>query len=252
MDFGAETGGKGALREIKAESSLTARVRESIREAIIEGDLEPGSLHSVKSLADIFKVSRTPVREALIDLAGADMVEFERNRGVRILETSVHDLEEILVLRILLEVPATHRAAGRIDAEGLEELRQELDAMADAAANGDEATMMQHDRRFHELINTASGNSRLTEYVDSLRDLILTRGVSTVDNTRSLPEIVAEHEGIIAALAAGDADAAATEMKRHLVNTASLLLEQEGGRSSSLSLGWEDLVAGRPTHDPLD
>ena len=244
MSINADTGSKGSLREIKAESSLTARVRESIREAIIDGSLEPGSLHSVKSLADIFKVSRTPVREALIDLAGADMVEFERNRGVRILETSVHDLEEILVLRILLEVPATHRAAERIDADGLSALRQELDAMVEAAENGDEPTMMQHDRRFHELINTASGNSRLTESVDSLRDLIVSRGVSTVDSTRSLPEIVAEHEGILAALASGDADAAATAMKQHLVNTASLLLQQEGGRSTSLSLGWEGLVVG--------
>jgi len=240
----ADTETRGSLREIKAESSLTARVRESIREAIIDGSLEPGSLHSVKSLADIFKVSRTPVREALIDLAGADMVEFERNRGVRILETSVHDLEEILVLRILLEVPATYRAAEQIDEAGLEELRQELDAMTEAAENGDEPTMMQHDRRFHELINTASGNSRLTEYVDSLRDLILTRGVSTVDSTRSLPEIVAEHEGIISAIASGDGDAAAAAMKQHLVSTASLLLEQEGGRSKSLSLGWEGLVTG--------
>ena len=244
MTTRTETEGRGSLQEIKAESSLTARVRDSIREAIIDGSLEPGSLHSVKSLADIFKVSRTPVREALIDLAGADMVEFERNRGVRILETSVHDLEEILVLRILLEVPATHRAAQRIDAAGLDELRQEMEAMVEAAGEGDEPTLMQHDRRFHELINTASGNTRLTEYVDSLRDLILTRGVSTVDNTRSLSEIVAEHEVIVAALASGDADAAASAMKQHLVNTASLLLQQEGGRSSSLSLGWEDLVAG--------
>jgi DNA-binding GntR family transcriptional regulator len=244
MNISAAPAGKGSLREIKAESSLTARVRESIREAILDGSLEPGSLHSVQSLADIFKVSRTPVREALIDLAGADMVEFERNRGVRILETSVHDLEEILIIRILLEVPATHRAARRIDADGLSALRQELDAMIEAAGNGDEPTHMQHDRRFHELINTASGNTRLTEYVDSLRDLILTRGVSTVDSTRSLPEIVAEHEVILTALAAGDADRAATAMKQHLVNTASLLLEQEGGRSSSLSFGWEDLVVG--------
>lgn len=244
MKVGTETEPRSSLREIKAESSLTAKVRESIREAIIDGSLEPGSLHSVQSLADIFKVSRTPVREALIDLASADMVEFERNRGVRILETSVHDLEEILVLRILLEVPATYRAAEHIDAEGLDGLRQELDAMSDAAESGDEPTMMQHDRRFHELINTASGNSRLTEYVDSLRDLILTRGVSTVDSTRSLGEIVAEHEGILSALASGDADAAAAAMKSHLVNTASLLLQQEGGRSSSLSLGWEGLVTG--------
>ena len=116
--------------------------------------------------------------------------------------------------------------------------------MVEAAENGDEPTMMQHDRRFHELINTASGNSRLTEYVDSLRDLILTRGVSTVDNTRSLTEIVDEHEGILTAIASGDGEAAAAAMKEHLVNTASLLLQQEGGRSSSLSLGWERLVAG--------
>ena len=234
----------GGLREIKAESSITDRVRDSIRQAIIDGELAPGSLHSVQSLANIFKVSRTPVREALIDLAGADMVEFERNRGVRILQTSVHDLEEILVLRILLEVPAAYRAASQIDEEGLEALRMELDTMTEAARIGDEPTMMHHDRRFHEIINAASGNARLAEYVDSLRDLILTRGVSTVDTTRSLDEIVMEHQAILAGLESGDGDSAARMMKEHLVNTSALLLQQEGGRDSALSLGWEGLVVG--------
>ncbi len=234
----------GVLGEIKVEPNLTDRVRDSIREAIIDGQLAPGSLHSVQSLADVFKVSRTPVREALIDLAGADMVEFEKNRGVRILQTSVHDLEEILVLRILLEVPATFRAATLIDDARLAELKAELKTMARAAKAKDEATMMHHDRRFHELINGASGNSRLTEYVDSLRDLILTRGVSTVDNTRSLKEIVSEHQAILGGLEKGDAEVASRAMKVHLVNTSSLLLEQEGGRDSALGLGWEELVVG--------
>ena len=233
-----------ALQEIKAETSLTDRVRDSIRQAIIDGQLAPGSLHSVQTLADIFKVSRTPVREALIDLAGAGMVEFERNRGVRILETSVHDLEEILVLRILLEVPASFRAASQLDDEGLRLIRAELKSMNRAAKAGDEATMMKHDRVFHELINSASGNSRLSEYVDSLRDLILTRGVSTVDRTRSLKDIVAEHKAIFDALESRDPEAAAAAMKAHLVNTSALLLEQEGGRDSAVGLGWEDLVVG--------
>jgi DNA-binding GntR family transcriptional regulator len=233
-----------ALREIRAESSLTDRARDSIRQAIIDGQLAPGSLHSVQTLADIFKVSRTPVREALIDLASAGMVEFERNRGVRILETSVHDLEEILMLRILLEVPASYRAATQIDDEGLRLLRAELKAMRAAAKAGDEPTMMLHDRTFHELINSASGNTRLTGYVDSLRDLILARGVSTVDRTRSLKEIVAEHKEVLTAIEARDPEAAAAAMKAHLVNTAALLLEQEGGRDSAAGLGWEDLVVG--------
>ncbi len=234
------------LKEIKAESSLTDRVRDSIRQAIIDGQLAPGSLHSVQTLADIFKVSRTPVREALIDLAGAGMVEFERNRGVRILETSVHDLEEILVLRILLEVPAAYKAASQIGDEGLKLLRAEMKRMSKAAKAGDEPEMMLHDRVFHELINGASGNARLADYVNSLRDLILTRGVSTVDRTRSLKDIVAEHRAVLGALEARDPDAAAAAMKSHLVNTSALLLEQEGGRDSAVGLGWEDLVVGTP------
>jgi DNA-binding GntR family transcriptional regulator len=234
----------GPLQEIRAESSLTDRVRDSIRQAIIDGQLAPGSLHSVQSLADIFKVSRTPVREALIDLTSAGMVEFERNRGVRILETSVHDLEEILMLRILLEVPATFRAASQFDEEGLRLLRAELKAMKAAAKADDEPTMMHHDRVFHELINSTSGNSRLTLYVDSLRDLILTRGVSTVKRTRTLKDIVAEHGEILEALEGGDPEAAAAAMKSHLVNTAALRREQEGGRDSAVELGWEGLVVG--------
>ncbi|MCL4286485.1 MAG: GntR family transcriptional regulator, partial [Thermoleophilia bacterium] len=164
------------MQEIKADPSITDRVRDSIREAIIDGRLAPGSLHSVQSLASSFGVSRTPVREALIDLEGRGMVRFERNRGVRILQTSIHDLEEILSLRILLEVPAAYRAAEQATEETATELSDELMAMRKAARERDERTMMEHDRRFHEIINEASGNSRLAVYVDSLRDLILTRG----------------------------------------------------------------------------
>lgn len=238
------------MQELKPESSLTAKARESIRAAIISGQLEPGSLHSVQSLATVFNVSRTPVREALIDLAGAGMVEFERNRGVRILQTSIQDLEEILVMRVLLEVPAAWRAAGLITPTDLDRLRTALTAMETAAEADDEAGMMAEDRRFHEIINRASGNSRLAVYVDSLRDLILTRGVSTVDRTRSLKEVVAEHHGILDAIAGGDAEAAASAMKRHLVSTASLLLHQEAGRDFAAGLGWEDLVIGENVKQP--
>lgn len=235
---------EGPLQEIRVESSITHRVRESIREAIIDGRLAPGSLHSVQTLATAFAVSRTPVREALIDLAGAGMVEFERNRGVRILQTSIHDLEEILSLRLLLEVPAAHRAAAQASDEVIAALREELAAMKAAAKGDDEAVTMVHDRRFHELINEASGNSRLAKYVDTLRDLILTRGVSTVGRSRDLPAIIDEHTAVLEAIEAHDAEAAARAMKQHICNTASLLLKQEGGQESEPELRWANLVVG--------
>jgi DNA-binding GntR family transcriptional regulator len=234
---------EAVLEEIKADPSITDRVRESILGAIVEGRLQPGSLHSVQTLANAFGVSRTPVREALIDLSGQGVVKFERNRGVRILQTSVHDLEEILALRLLLEVPATHRAVENESPGLVEGLKGELAQMEAAAAAGDEMTMMRHDRRFHELINEASGNARLASYVDGLRDLVLTRGVSTVGRSRDLPEIVAEHTAVIEAIEAGDPDAAAARMKEHLVNTGRLLLAQESGGLDP-GLSWADLVTG--------
>lgn len=238
-----EKSSENVLAEIKADRSITDQARESILGAIVEGRLQPGSLHSVQTLATAFGVSRTPVREALIDLSGQGVVKFERNRGVRILQTSVHDLEEIVALRLLLEVPATHRAVENAGPELVAALKAELAAMEAAAGADDEMTMMRHDRRFHELINEASGNTRLAAYVDSLRDLVLTRGVSTVGRSRQLPEIVAEHTAVIEAIEAGDAAAAAAAMKEHLVNTGRLLLVQESGGLDP-NLGWADLVAG--------
>jgi DNA-binding GntR family transcriptional regulator len=69
----------------------------------VDGRLEAGERYSVAQLAERFGVSRTPVREALLVLERQGVVRFERNRGVRVLETTAHDLEEVFALRLLLE-----------------------------------------------------------------------------------------------------------------------------------------------------
>ena len=91
-------------------STLTTRALEALRAAIVDGRLVAGERYSVAQLAERFGVSRTPVREALLVLERQGVVRFERNRGVRVLETTAHDLEEVFALRLLLEVPATRRA----------------------------------------------------------------------------------------------------------------------------------------------
>jgi DNA-binding GntR family transcriptional regulator len=96
------------------------------------------------------------------------MVRFERNRGVRVLQTMLHDLEEVFALRLLPEVPATRRACRQIDETGRRELRKLYQAMEKAARTDDEYRMWEHDRRFHLVLLQASGNLRLAEYVDGL------------------------------------------------------------------------------------
>lgn len=162
------------------------------------------------------------------------LVRFERNRGVRVLETSAHDLQEIFSLRLLLEVPAMRRACDVLADEDHHALARELDAMRARALDGDEAVFMAHDERFHEIVLRASGNRRLVEIVRQLRGLVRFRGASTVGRSRDLHAIVAEHERIEDRLRARDAEGAAAAMREHLLTTGGLLLAQDAAPVDAL------------------
>ena len=229
------------MRQVRQTDTVNAQVLDALRAAVITGELPPGTLHSVQALATQLGVSRTPVREALIKLAQQGMVRFERNRGVRVLQTSLHDLEEVFALRLLLEVPATRRACQQIDGAGRRELRKLYQSMERCARSGDEFRMWEHDRRFHRVLLQASGNLRLAEYVDGLRDMVLRRGVSTAGHSRNLDEIVAEHREVLERIDAGDPAGAAEAMRRHVLHTAELLIAQEAGAPPGgvdVDLGW--------------
>ena len=79
------------------------------------------------------------------------------------------------------------------------------------------------------MLLAASGNRRLADYVDSLRDMVLVQGVTTAGRARSLAAIVAEHEAIFERVEAGDADGAAAAVGAHIEHTARLLIAQEQG-----------------------
>jgi len=228
------------LAPIGAERpSLTSEVRARLKRAIVSGQLAPGSLHSVAELAHVLGVSRTPVREALIELASQNMVKFERNRGIRILRTSLHDLEEVFTLRLLLEVPAARQAARRAGPETHRTLSRALSQMERSARADDEARFMDHDRALHRAILEAAGNMRLAAYVDTLRDLVLAKGASTANVSRGLDDIVSEHTGIVEALLRHDAEAAAAAMRSHIITTGRLLIAQEGGDPTQATFVWE-------------
>ncbi|WP_197320896.1 GntR family transcriptional regulator [Saccharomonospora sp. NB11] len=233
------------MRQIDTDRNLARTILDELRGAIVSGELVPGTLYSVHDLAARLGVSRTPVREALIQLAERGMVRFERNRGIRVLQTSLHDLEEVFAMRLLLEVPATFRATSQRTPGLAEQLATHLDAMRRAERERDESAFMAADRKFHEAINVASGNLRLARYVDSLRDMVFLRGSSTVDRSRSLADILAEHEAIADLVAAGKPGEAAEAMREHLLTTARLIIAQESaesGESVHVSYDWTRLT----------
>ncbi len=229
------------MQSSRGGATLTEQVVATIREAILNGKLEPGTLYSVYRMADEIGISRTPVREALLRLADAGMVRFERNRGFRVLRTSVRELQEVFQLRLLLEVPAAYRAAHLADEELRVKVRKELAAMQSAAIGHDENLFMAHDRALHELVLAASQNNKLVNSVRDLRFITMTLGASTVDRSRTLSDIADEHRPLVDAIENRDPNAAATAMHHHIVHTGQLLLEQlikDGRDSSGLDPKW--------------
>ena len=209
-----------------AKVSTTDRVHALLREEIVTGVLAGGTLHSIYALAARLGVSRTPVRDAVLRLADAGMVTIERNRGVRIRGLAVHDIREVFEARLLLEVPAAAHAARYASAELLQELDARVSALAAAAETHDAAEFNRLDRGLHRAIMLASGNHRLAEMVESLRDATQAHGVSTIDRSRSIRDVQVEHLPIVEAIRARDADAAAALMRDHLTTTALLLMRQ--------------------------
>jgi DNA-binding GntR family transcriptional regulator len=218
------------MKEIPpSRETLAGKVYESIRDAIVLGDLAPGSLQSVQKLASRLKASRTPVREALLKLADQGMVRFERNRGARVLQTTIHDLEEIFSLRLLLEVPATYRATQQIGAVELRQLRSALDAFRKAIDRASTREHLELDARFHRIIMRASGNRRLAAFIDSLRDLQMVGGFTAARKARDLNEICDDHQRICDQIVKRDPMGAAIAMRDHLAVASRLIIAQETG-----------------------
>ena len=209
-----------------AKVSATDRVHAQLREEIVSGELIGGSLHSIYGLADRLNVSRTPVRDAVLRLADAGMVTIERNRGVRIRGISVHDIREVFEARLLLEVPAAAHAARNGSDELLHQLAERLKGLTGAVQQHDEREFARLDRELHRAIVRSTGNERLAEFVETLRDTTQDHGVSTIDRSRSIREVQVEHVPIVDAIRARDADAAASLMRHHLTTTALLLMRQ--------------------------
>ena len=204
--------------------SLADAVAQAVRDGIAAGELAPGTTYSVYQLAELLGVSRSPVREGMLRLAEAGLVEIRRNRGFRVLPPTAHDVEEIVEIRLALEPPAARRAALRGTEEQHQAIRHTLDTMAHAAARDDPAAFWPADRTLHDLLLRASGNARAAAVVAQLRSTTALLGPPTTASGRTLTEIHAEHEPVVTAVLARDGATAEAAMRAHLEATGALLV----------------------------
>ncbi|MCW2952921.1 MAG: GntR family transcriptional regulator [Conexibacter sp.] len=199
--------------------SLREQAGQVIRAGIIAGELRAGEIHSANVLAERLGVSPTPVREAMLDLANAGLVEAVRNRGFRVLTPDDRDLDEIGELRLMLEVPATRTVAERASDADLAALERVLVDIEGAAEKRDLPAYLLADREFHIGLLELTGNRRLARLVDQLRDQTRLIGLKELAESGRLVASTGEHRKILEALRERDADTAEELMRVHIEHT---------------------------------
>lgn len=195
------------------------------------GQIEPGEVRSVISLAEELGVSITPVREAVMDLANQGMVEVIRNRGFRVPQLSEHDLDEIFRIRTLLEAPAMADVVQVLDGGRVPEFRALAEEITAAARERDLATFLDKDRQFHLGLLELLGNGRLVSMVAQLRDQARMQGLQKLADQGELTQSGEEHITLVDAIEAGQAERAVELMRAHLAHSRGIW----AGRSESAS-----------------
>jgi DNA-binding GntR family transcriptional regulator len=198
---------------------------ELIRQAIIDGRLNPGQRLKEEELARELGISRTPVREALLMLQAEGLIDAAPNRGATVRSHSAEDLDDLYKLRAVLEGYATRRAASRLAGEAIRGLRESCERFNGLLDEGAEmGELVKENLVFHQTILEGAGSARLTTMVRQVIELPLVYR-SYVWYSLEQQRISGHyHSQITRALEARDAERAELIMKEHIFEARDLLL----------------------------
>ncbi|MEZ0050267.1 DNA-binding GntR family transcriptional regulator [Mycobacterium sp. MAA66] len=201
-----------------------------LRQLILTGDLAPGARLGEVELAAQLGVSRTPVREALRTLSSQGLVELLPNKGARVVHWSAADLDEIYVLRAMLESHAARRATSRIERNQIAELTglcEQMEACASRGRTADLVRLSEFNSRFHSVITEAADSPRLETMLANVVQVPLAVRTFVRYNPEALSRSMSHHRELVAALDAGAPDWAASIMQSHINAARTALLTVE-------------------------
>ena len=211
------------MRRVQRTPSLRDQALGEVRNAIVTGSLEPGSLHSELSIADRLGLSRTPIREALLQLVGEGLVIFVPNRGARIVDLDPEHLAQVLQFRAAIEGCGASRMAANPNPKRLARLDAELRRQRSLLKKGDRLSWVDANADFHAILAESSENRLMTEAFDQLASHTKRLGYRMNYRTQRMKESLDEHSAIVDAIRRGDADRARTMAEEHLYITTVLM-----------------------------
>lgn len=205
----------------KSSSSASAvshsqRIQQALEAEIFSGKLPPGARLDEVELAARFRVSRTPVREALRHLASSGLIQMRSRQPAQVVELSAHKLVEMFQVMAELEGLCARLAARRITPEQVSALHALHNELAELAGTDRVDDFYEVNRRFHELIYEASQNEFLAEQTRALRNRIGAYRRLVTHRPSRRAATLHEHAEVLRCIVAGDEQAAAAAMRDHV------------------------------------
>lgn len=204
--------------------SLSEGAYSEIRQALVQGDFEPGQRLSEPELALRFSTSRSPIREALGRLGHEGFLERMPNGRVRVRALDISELEQLYVVRANVEGLAARLAAPRLRTIDLEQMEKAQEEMERSIKKSDAVGAITAGQAFHDLLVRECGNQPLIEVLSGLRAKISRFRAVVASLGDYDPERATEHRRILKALYQRKAEQAAMEMIRHVNRSAAVLM----------------------------
>nr|WP_303004258.1 GntR family transcriptional regulator [uncultured Blautia sp.] len=193
-------------------------VFNTLRKAILKGELKPGERLMEIALADRLGVSRTPVREAMRKLELEGLVVMIPRRGAQVANITEKDLNDVLEVRIALENLSIEKACARMTEEQLAQLWDAAEEFEKTMAEGNLVKLAEADVAFHEVIYQYSDNRRLNQVLNNLREQIYRYRVEYLKDEETRNLLVKEHKELYEAIRARDVKKAQEISFRHIEN----------------------------------
>ena len=193
-------------------------VFNTLRQAILKGELKPGERLMEIALAERLGVSRTPIREAMRKLELEGLVVMIPRRGAQVANITEKDLNDVLEVRIALENMAIEKACQNMTEDAMSKLWMAAKTFVRTTAEGDLVKMAEADVAFHEIIYQASDNRRLIQVLNNLREQIYRYRVEYLKEEETRNLLVREHEEMTRAIRERDVKNAQRIAYQHIEN----------------------------------
>ena len=210
----------GTNFEVNMNDFLPLRdvVFNTLRQAILRGELQPGERLLEIHLANKLGVSRTPIREAIRKLELEGLVLMMPRRGAVVAEITEKSLCDVLEVRRALEELAVQLACRKIQPEGIEELKNAAKEFEDALQTKDVTVYAEADVKFHDIIYRTTDNERLIQLLYNFREQMYRYRVEYLKRGDSHETLLKEHQRIIDAIEKGDELSAMEAVCAHIDN----------------------------------